>query len=73
MALGAEQGGVGHHEFHPDRDRTGGGLAGDPLDQGVGHDLAATSLVTRARRESASWRSAAQQATAWATGRKPLR
>ena len=43
--VGAEQGGDVHQQ--PDRygDGRGGGLAGDPFDQGVGHDLAEGAFV----------------------------
>lgn len=37
--LAAEQGPVGHHQVHLDRGGTGGGLAGEAFDQGVGQNL----------------------------------
>ena len=41
----AQQRLLGHDQLHLDRDRVGGGLSGDPLDQGVGHDLAPAARV----------------------------
>ncbi len=42
----AEQGLIGDHQVDRDRDRIGGGLSGDPGDQGVGHDLPTAASVT---------------------------
>ena len=44
MAAG-EQGLVGEDQVHRDGYAVGAGLAGDPLDEGVGHDLAAGARV----------------------------
>ena len=41
LGAAGQQSGVGHHELDLDRHRGGVGLPGQPLDEGVGHDLAA--------------------------------
>ena len=43
---GAEQRVVGDDQVDGDRDGAGADLAGDPLDEGVGHDLAPTTTVS---------------------------
>ena len=42
-AVGVEQGLDGHHDLHLDVHVAGGGLSGQPFDEGVGEDLAAAA------------------------------
>jgi hypothetical protein len=41
VCTGAEEGLVGDHQVHLERNVASGVLSGDPLDEGVGHDLPA--------------------------------